>query len=152
MPDHRTASQRGGPGLIERLRDAIRRRAYSYRTEQAYVDWARRFIVFHGKRSPAELEADDVTVFLAHVARGRPVSAAKRKQALAALGFFLAEVLGKKVPWKRARRTGRPIRFDLEQPRGQYRWRAATRPPVRRYSGARSPRSRRGSSLPWSAA
>ena len=131
MANQRTAPQPEALGLIERLRDAIRRRSYSYRTEQAYVDWARRFIAFHGKRSPGELEADDVIAFLAHVARGRPVSAAKHKQALAALGFFLAEALGKKVPWKRGRRVGPPIRFNLEQLRGSY---------LRRCSGARFPR------------
>lgn len=70
------------PRLLEHLRDAIRRRHYSYRTEQAYVHWARRFILFHGKRHPRDLGSDEVTAFLTHLARERGVSASTQNQAL----------------------------------------------------------------------
>ena len=54
--------------LLDRLRHCIRTLHYSYRTEQAYVDWARRFILFHGKRHPQELGAVEVGAFLSHLA------------------------------------------------------------------------------------
>ena len=60
--------------LLDRLRHCIRTLHYSYRTEQAYVDWARRFILFHGKRHPQELGALEVGAFLSHLAVERHVS------------------------------------------------------------------------------
>jgi hypothetical protein len=63
------------PRLLDRVRNAIRARHYSRRTEEAYVQWIRRFIIFHGKRHPTELGADDVTRFLTNLAVGQSVSA-----------------------------------------------------------------------------
>ena len=62
-------AERGQPRLLEQVRNAIRRRHYSYRTEQAYVQWIKRYIYFHGKRHPGEMGADEVTAFLTHLAR-----------------------------------------------------------------------------------
>ena len=62
------------PKLLPRLRDALRLRHYSIRTEQAYVDWVRRFVVFHGRRHPARLGASEVQAFLTHLAVERSVS------------------------------------------------------------------------------
>lgn len=56
------------PRLLDRLRDAIRVRHYSIRTEEAYVQWARRFILFHNKKHPAAMGADEVNAFLTHLA------------------------------------------------------------------------------------
>ena len=54
--------------LLEEVRDLIRTRHYSYRTEEAYLNWIRQYILFHGKRHPAEMGADQVTQFLTHLA------------------------------------------------------------------------------------
>jgi integron integrase len=85
--------------LLDRLREAIRLRHYSYRTEQAYVDWSRRFILFHGKRHPMELGAREVTDFLSHLANDRHVSASTQAQARSALLFLYGQVLGVQLPW-----------------------------------------------------
>ena len=69
------------PKLLDRMREALRVRHYSYRTEQSYVDWSRRFIVFHGKRHPAEMGAGEVGAFLTHLAAERQVSASTQNQA-----------------------------------------------------------------------
>ena len=61
-------SPHSSPKLLERVRDAIRLRHYSRRTEQAYVAWIRRFIVFHGKRHPKELGEPEVTAFVSSLA------------------------------------------------------------------------------------
>lgn len=81
------------------MRDALRVRHYSYRTEQTYLDWARRFILFHGKRHPAEMGGDEVGAFLTHLAAERQVSASTQNQAKAALLFLYREVLGIDLPW-----------------------------------------------------
>ena len=64
------------PRLLDRLRGAIRVRHYSIRTESAYVDWARRFILFHGKRHPLSMGAAEVDAFLSHLAVDRQVAPA----------------------------------------------------------------------------
>lgn len=104
-------SQPTKPRLLETLRDAIRRRHYSYRTEETYAHWVRRFILFHGKRHPRELGQEEVTAFLNHLARDREVAAATQNQALAALLFLYKEVLDRSLPWldglERAKRPAR---------------------------------------------
>lgn len=87
------------PRLLDQLRGAIRVRHYSIRTEEAYVDWARRFILFHGKRHPKEMGAGEVTAFLTHLALERNVSASTQNQAKSALLFLYREVLGMELPW-----------------------------------------------------
>ena len=100
-----------GARLLDRVRDAIGRRHYSSRTEDAYVHWIKRFIYFSGKRHPAGLGAAEVTAFLNHLARDRQVAASTQNQALAALLFLYREVLGTPLPWldelERARRPAR---------------------------------------------
>jgi len=85
--------------LLDRLRHCIRTLHYSYRTEQAYVDWARRFILFHGKRHPQELGAPEVGAFLSHLAVERHVSASTQTQARSALLFLYSRVLEVQLPW-----------------------------------------------------
>jgi integron integrase len=87
------------PKLLDQVRARIRRRNFSIRTEQAYVDWARRFILFHGKRHPLEMGAAEVEAFLSHLAIERNVSASTQNQAKAALLFLYKEVLEVELPW-----------------------------------------------------
>ena len=82
------------PRLLDRVREAIRVRHYSRRTEEAYVAWIRRFILFHGKRHPSELGTRDVAAFLSSLALDHAVSASTQNQALSALLFLYRFVLG----------------------------------------------------------
>ena len=101
----------GPPKLLELMRAALRRRHYSYRTERAYCDWVKRFVLFHGKRHPSTLGAPEVRAFIDHLATGRNVSASTQNQALAALLFLYGDVLAisleKQLPLMRARRPER---------------------------------------------
>ena len=97
--------------LFDHVRDAIRRRHYSRRTEETYVHWMKRFIIFSGKRHPRELGAAEVTAFLNHLAVERHVAAATQNQALAALLFLYKEVLAVPLPWLDGiERAKRPVR------------------------------------------
>ena len=87
------------PRLLDRVREALRVRHYSRRTEEAYVAWIRRYIFFHGKRHPAELSGPDVTRFLSALAVERHVAASTQNQALSALLFLYRDVLGVELPW-----------------------------------------------------
>lgn len=97
----RVAPQASGqpPRLLDRLRAEVRVRHYSLRTEQAYVDWARRYIRFHGLRHPQELGPAEVAAFLTHLAVQREVSASTQAQARSALLFLYRQVLGVDLPW-----------------------------------------------------
>ena len=81
------------PKLLEQVRDLIRTRHYSYRTEEAYLNWVRQYMLFHGKRHPAEMGAAEVTAFLTHLAVKRQLAASTQNQALAALLFLYKNVL-----------------------------------------------------------
>jgi integron integrase len=87
------------PRLLNRVRDKIRLKHYSIRTEQAYVDWIKRFIWFHGKRHPATLGATEVEAFLTDLAVVRQVAGPTQNQAKSALLFLYKEVLGIDLPW-----------------------------------------------------
>jgi len=87
------------PKLLDQLRQAIRARHYSIRTENAYCDWARRFILFHDKRHPRDMAAAEVMAFLTHLASERNVSASTQNQAKSALLFLYKQVLGIDLPW-----------------------------------------------------
>ena len=99
------------PRLLDQVRDAVRRRHYSLRTEEAYVYWIRRFIYFSGKRHPMTVGAAQVTAFLNHLSGERNVAASTQNQALSALLFLYKEVLAEPLPWldelERARRPAR---------------------------------------------
>ena len=85
------------PKLLARVRHAIRVRHYSRRTEEAYVHWIRRYIVFHGKAHPSTLGASEISAFLTWLAIRRRVSASTQNQALSALLFLHRDVLGMDV-------------------------------------------------------
>ena len=87
------------PRLLESVRAALRLRHYSRRTEEAYVDWIRRFVLACGKRHPGEMGAAEVTGFLSALATSGRVSASTQNQALAAILFLYREVLGRQLPW-----------------------------------------------------
>ena len=81
------------PRLLDRVRHAARIRHYSLRTEESYVNWIRRFILFHGKRHPSSMGADEVNTFLSHLAVVGKVAAATQGQALSAKPRRLPVVL-----------------------------------------------------------
>ncbi|MBI3545079.1 MAG: integron integrase [Gammaproteobacteria bacterium] len=97
--DNQQPSAKRRPKLLEQLRDKLRMKHYSIRTEQSYIDWSRRFILFHGKRHPRELGAHAVETFLTHLAVDRNVSASTQNQAKSALLFLYREVLDIDLPW-----------------------------------------------------
>ncbi|WP_366514981.1 tyrosine-type recombinase/integrase [Solimonas terrae] len=81
------------------VRDALRVRHYSLRTERSYLHWVRRYIHFHGTRHPATLGAPEVAAFLSHLAVDRSVSASTQNQAKAALLFLYRHVLAVELSW-----------------------------------------------------
>ena len=85
------------PKLLDRLREAIRVRHYSIRTEEAYVQWVRRFIFFHNKRHPDDMGRQEVEAFLTHLAVEGKVAAATQNQALNAIVFLYKQVLKREV-------------------------------------------------------
>jgi integron integrase len=89
----------GGPSpkLLERVRAAVRMKHYSRRTEQAYVHWIRRFIVFHHKKHPSTMGASEIGAFLSWLAVQRRVSASTQNQALSAVLFLYRDVLEMEV-------------------------------------------------------
>ena len=89
----------GPQRLLLRISDRIRFKHYSIRTEQAYVEWIKRFIYFHHKRHPSELGAPDVEAFLTDLAVTRRVAANTQNQAKSAILFLYKEVLGIELPW-----------------------------------------------------
>ena len=86
------ANQSSSP-FLNSVREAIRVRHYSLRTEQAYVGWIKRFVLFHNKRHPSKMSEKEVTAFLTHLAVSRKVSASTQNQALYALVFLCKNVL-----------------------------------------------------------
>jgi integron integrase len=87
------------PRLLDRVRNKIRLKHYSIRTEKAYVDWVRRYVHFHGLRHPETLGAEAVEGFLTHLAVDDNVAASTQNQAKSALLFLYKEVLGITLPW-----------------------------------------------------
>jgi len=85
------------PKLLDRLREALRSRHYSRRTEQTYCHWARRFIFFHEVRHPADMAEPEINAFLTHLAVKEKVSASTQNQALSALLFLYRHVIGREV-------------------------------------------------------
>ncbi|MGZ8222892.1 MAG: integron integrase [Methylobacter sp.] len=87
------------PRLLDQVRDRIRVKHYSIRTETQYVQWIKRFILFHNKRHPQEMGTAEVEAFLTHLAVDGQVSASTQNQALSALLFLYKEVLAIDLPW-----------------------------------------------------
>jgi integron integrase len=87
------------PRLLDQVREKIRLKHYSIRTEQAYMDWVRRFILFHNERHPSSMGAQEVEQFLTHLAVQGQVAASTQNQAKSALLFLYREVLNNELPW-----------------------------------------------------
>src|SRR4029077_7606323 len=101
-------------GLLEVARERMRTRHLAYRTEQAYLQWIRRYIVFHQRRHPRELGAAEVERFLTHLAVDRKVSASTQSQELQAVLFLYREVLAVNLPWlENVTRAVRPQRLPV---------------------------------------
>ena len=112
----------GKPKLLDRVRDAIRFKHYSLRTEQVYVDWIKRFILFHGKRHPEAMGAEEVRTFLSNLAANLNVAASTQNQAFSALLFLYRDVLKHDLPWidniERAKRPAKvPVVLTPEEAR-----------------------------------
>jgi integron integrase len=118
-----SASSLRSPKLLDQLRDRIRVKHYSIRTEQAYVQWVKRYLFFHGMRHPKEMGKPEVESFLTALAVERNVAASTQGQALAALLFLYKEVLNIELPWldevTRAKRPAKlPTVLTREEVRG----------------------------------
>lgn len=87
------------PRLLDQVRGKIRLKHYSIRTEQSYLDWIKRYIIFHDKQHPASLGAAEVEAFLTHLAVERRVAASTQNQAKSALLFLYRDVLNNELPW-----------------------------------------------------
>lgn len=102
------------PRLLDRVREAIRTRHYSRRTEEAYIGWIRRFVLFHDRRHPADMGKAEIEGFLSHLAIQGMVSASTQNQALSALLFLYREVLNHEVGWlDNLVRARRPRRYPV---------------------------------------
>jgi integron integrase len=112
----------GKPRLLDQVREAIRLRHYSYRTEQQYVAWIRRFILFHKRRHPRDMGGPEIEAFLTYLAKDRDVAAATQAQALAALLFLYKRVLNADLPWiDNVVRARRPKRLPVVLTRAEVR-------------------------------
>lgn len=87
------------PKLLDQVRNAIRVKHYSYRTEESYINWIKRFIFFHNKRHPAEMGEREISQFLTHLAVNEKVSASTQNQALSAILFLYRNVLKQELAW-----------------------------------------------------
>ena len=87
------------PKLLDQVRDKLRVKHYSIRTEQTYLGWIKRYIYFHGKRHPKDMGAEEIEAFLTHLAVAGNVSASTQNQAKSALLFLYREVLEIELPW-----------------------------------------------------
>ncbi|MBZ0132127.1 MAG: integron integrase [Rhodocyclaceae bacterium] len=100
------------PRLLDRVRDRLRLKHYSLRTETAYLGWIKRYILFHGKRHPADMGKAEAEAFLSSLAVERNVSASTQSQALSALLFLYREVLALELPWlDDVTRAKKPVRL-----------------------------------------
>jgi len=108
------------PRLLDRVREVIRFRHYSLRTEEAYLGWIRRFVRFHGNRHPETLGTEEVRSFLTDLAVNGKVAAPTQNQALSALLFLYQQVLKKKIGWlEKVERAKRPVHKPLVLTRGE---------------------------------
>jgi integron integrase len=108
------APVRDKPKLLDLVRDVVRRKHYSIRTEQAYIDWMKRFIIYHNKRHPAEMAEEEVAQFLTYLARDLDVAASTQNQALSALLFLYKEVLKQEIGWlEKVERARKPAKLPV---------------------------------------
>src|SRR3989442_12299064 len=92
-------SQLHPPRLMEQMRTVIRARHYSLCTEETYLSWVKRFILFHGKQHPRDMGVQEVQQFLAYLAVEGHVAASTQSQALSAILFLYQQVLKYDLGW-----------------------------------------------------
>lgn len=85
------------PKLLDQVRETIRTKHYSYRTEQTYADWIKRFILFNNKRHPKDMGAEEIQVYITYLANERKVASSTQNQALSAIVFLYKYVLQKEI-------------------------------------------------------
>ena len=100
VQSHGTPSQHQPPKLLEQVRTTIRTRHYSLRTEETYLSWIKRFILFHGKRHPREMGGREIQEFLSYLAVEGQVAASTQSQALSAILFLYQQVLQHDIGWR----------------------------------------------------
>ena len=99
---------------MDQVRDVLRLKHYSLRTERSYCDWIKRFIRFHQLRHPKEMGETEVSSFLTQLARDGRVAAATQNQALSALLFLYKHVLKQEIGWlDNVERAKRPARVPV---------------------------------------
>jgi integron integrase len=109
-----TATVASSPKLLDRVRWQLRAKHYSLRTEQAYVDWIRRYILFHGKRHPDKMGEAEISQFLSHLAVNKRVAASTQNQAFSALLFLYQQVLDRKLNFiDNVQRVTRPPKMPV---------------------------------------
>jgi integron integrase len=109
------------PRLLDQVATKMRFLHYSIRTERAYVDWIRRYILFHNKRHPSEMGAAEIEAFLTHLAVEGKVTASTQNQAFSAILFLYQKVLGAELPNISALRARRPERLPVVLSVGEIR-------------------------------
>jgi integron integrase len=114
LPNSPIESKPNSPRLADRVRDVMRLKHYSLRTERTYWDWIQRFIRFHGMRHPSEMAEAEAGAFLTHLARDGKVAASTQNQALSALLFLYKEVLRQEFGWlEGVERATQPARVPV---------------------------------------
>ena len=109
------------PKLLEKMKNTLRRKHYAYRTEKTYIDWVRRYILFHNKRHPREMGVPEIESYLTYLAVERNVSASTQNQALAGIIFLYTQVLKieinpKEINASRAKRSQKlPVVLSKEE-------------------------------------
>ncbi len=108
-----TLNNQPKPKLLDQVRQKCRMLHYAKRTEEAYVDWIRRFILFHDKRHPSEMSSPEIEAFLTHLAVSKQVAASTQNQALCAILFLYKKVLQTELPLLNAVRAKRPQQLPV---------------------------------------
>ena len=108
-----TAAVASSPKLLDRVRWHLRVKHYSIRTEHVYVEWIRRFILFHHKRHPNEMGEREITEFLTQLAVQKHVAASTQNQAFSALLFLYQQVLERKLDFIDVQRVIRPAKLPV---------------------------------------
>ena len=108
------------PRLLDQVRNTLRVKHYSYRTEQTYIQWIKRFIYFHHKQHPVDMGEAEIKAFLTYLAVNKHVSSSTQNQALSALLFLYKQVLGVELAWLDGiTRAKRPSRLPTVLPKDQ---------------------------------
>ncbi len=121
-----------GTEILDQVRNVIRLKHYSLRTEQTYLQWIKRFILFNGKRHPSYMGEKEVSNFLTHLAVKEKVSASTQNQAFNAILFLYREVLKQELGWiknvQRAKKSKHiPVVFTKEEAKKIIEWLEGTK-------------------------